>query len=167
MTSLTATVGATVKATYTNTSLDVGSSNYQVNETFSTSFANGTASGQANVIWTDTRTINSSSNDDLDFAGSLTDAYGATLTFATIKAIIIKAAANNPNNLVLGGDTTTNVQGIFAADDNSVNIKPGGKFILEAPATGFTVTASTGDKIRLTNPSTGAITYEIMVIGTK
>jgi hypothetical protein len=154
MTSLTATVGATVKATYTNTSLDVGSSNYQVNETFSTSFANGTASGQANVIWTDTRTINSSSNDDLDFAGSLTDAYGATLTFATIKAIIIKAAANNPNNLVL-------------ADDNSINIKPGGKFMLEAPATGFTVTASTGDKIRLTNPSTGAITYEIMVIGTK
>src|SRR5690348_4579425 len=67
---------------------------------------NGTSSGQVSKVFTDQRTIAASGSENLDLAGSLTDALGATLTFAVVKAIWIKADPGNTNNVIIGGEGT-------------------------------------------------------------
>src|SRR5262245_60317652 len=63
--------------------------------------SNGTASGQASQQWHDSRTLGPSATENLDLAGSLTNAFGVTLTFTKLKVLYIKASsANNPANLV-------------------------------------------------------------------
>lgn len=134
------------------------------------SLASGTGAGQADLIFSDTRTVNASSNDDLDLAGGLTDAHGATLTFAKIKGLIVTAAAGNTNNVLVGGDATSTFLTWVVAEPDAVILRPGASFALfagVADATGYAVTASTGDLLRISNSGAGtSVTYDIVIIGT-
>ena len=130
-------------------------------------FDQGTGStvGNADLLWSDRRSINASSNEDLDFAGSLTGAFGATLTFARIKAVMVKAASTNTNNVVITRPASNGVP-LFAAASDAISVLPGGLFLWVAPGAGVTVTASTGDLINVSNSGAGsAVSYEIVVIG--
>ena len=130
-------------------------------------FQNGTGTtvGNADLLWSDRRSINASSNEDLDFAGSLTSAFGATLTFARIKAIMVKAASTNANNVVITRPASNGVP-LFSAASDAISVLPGGLFLWVAPGAGVTVTASTGDLINISNSGSGtAVSYEIVVVG--
>lgn len=167
-TSLSATVKLTANATQTNTSIDVGSSTYLFNETFQKIFTNGNTAGLANAVWTDKRTIAFGVDDDLDFAGVLTDIYGGALTFTSIKTLIVKANDDNANALILGGDTSANISTIFGADTDTISLPAGACICLLNPVNGYAITATSADKLRLTNPGgSGSIGYEIIVLGTK
>lgn len=127
---------------------------------------NGTAADQENMMWTDTRTIAESGTDDLDLYGGLTNAFGDTINFTTVKGIFIFAAAANTNNLVIGGDTNANVNWVGNANDVIV-VKPGGMFCLYDPsAGGYGVTNTTADVLQITNSSSGTgVDYDIIIIG--
>ncbi len=127
----------------------------------------GTGSNQANRIFHDRRTLAASANEDLDLAGSLTDAFGATITFARIKAIMVKAAATNTNNVLVGGDATSTFFTWVGAETDLVVVRPGGLFLLATPdSTGYAVTATTGDLLRVANSSSGtSVTYDIVLVG--
>lgn len=129
--------------------------------------ADGTGANQADLLWHDQRTVSASSNEDLDFAGSLSDAFGATLTFARIKLLAVYAAAANTNNVEVTQPGSNGVPGIFNAAGDGVDVRPGGLFLWCAPdATGAVVTASTGDLINVANSSSGTgVTYDIVVVG--
>lgn len=130
------------------------------------SFASGTGSNQADRIWSDTRTLAASATEDLDLAGSLTGALGTTLTFATLKGIIVKAASGNTNNVVISRPAANGVP-VFEAASDAVAVKPGGVFVWLAPATGVTVTAGTGDLITFTNSAAGtSVSYDVVFLGT-
>lgn len=130
-------------------------------------FGSGTGEYEVAKWWSDERSLSASSNEDLDFAGSLTDALGTTLTFSTIKGILVIADEGNTNDVVIGGDATNTVLGIFTAEPDSIEIGPGGVFMWVQPKTGVTVTAGTGDLIRIANGGSGtSVTYKIIVIGT-
>lgn len=133
------------------------------------SLASGTGAGQADLVFSDTRTISASSNDDLDLAGGLTNALGATLTFARVKALIVTAAAANSNNVIVGGDATNTFLTWVVAEGDAVILRPGASLALfagVADATGYAVTASTGDLLRITNAAGGSsVTYDIVIIG--
>lgn len=133
------------------------------------SLATGTAAGQADLIFSDTRTIAASSNDDLDLAGSLTDANGNSLTFARVKGLVVKAAAANTNNVLVGGDATNTFLTWVVAEGDAIILRPGAELSLfagSADATGYAVTASTGDLLRITNSAGGSsVTYDIVIIG--
>ncbi|MDZ7906373.1 MAG: hypothetical protein U5N55_11785 [Cypionkella sp.] len=60
------------------------------------------AIGTADVLFKDTRTIAASGNDDLDLAGVLSDAFGATITAAEIIAVYVRAESANTNDVVIG-----------------------------------------------------------------
>lgn len=167
-TTLTSTVKMSVVAKLHNDSVDIGQADYNVSEMVSKVFGNGATTGLANALWTDERTISISSDDDIDFAGGVVDAFGTTLTFTAIKAILIEADATNTVSLIMGGDTTTNIANLFGTDTDTLLIKPGASLCLLHPTTGYTVTATTADKLRFTN-SSGAATqkYKISVIGVK
>ncbi len=129
---------------------------------------NGTGANQASQQWHDRRTILASSNDDLDLAGVLTNAFGVTLTFTKIKAIGIKANAANANDVVVGNAAANGVSTIFGATTHTLKIKPGGIMILTAPdVNGYGITAATADILRIANGGAGSsVTYDIVIVGT-
>jgi hypothetical protein len=135
---------------------------------------NGTGASQANVVWTDQRTIAASSSETLDFKGSLTNALGEAFTPAKIRAIIISAASANTNNVVVGGDAATAIPLLScsgagcATATSTFAIQPNGLWLHTFPAAaGLAVTASTGDILTVANSGSGtSVTYSIIVIGT-
>ena len=128
--------------------------------------ATGTGLGQADMQWSDTRTLTASSTEDLDLNGVLVGPLGTTLTFLRIKALIVKAAAANTNNVVISRPAANGVP-LFSAASDALPVMPGGWFGWVAPnAAGVGVTAATGDLITVTNSGAGtSVTYDIIVIG--
>jgi hypothetical protein len=150
--------------------LDLASGVVSIDKDYATILANGTSAGQADRIFHDTRTIAASSNDDLDLAGVLVDSFGATITFAKIKGIVVVAAAANVNNVIIGGGASNPFNTWVTGTTPANVIRPGTVWALlagVADATGYAVTAATADILRLTNGGAGtSVTYDIYIIGT-
>jgi hypothetical protein len=133
----------------------------------STSFVPGTGQGQADVCFMDTRTLAASATENLDLAGALTDAIGRVLNLAKVKAIMIRTAPTNTNDVIIGGAATNGFVGPFGAATHTLAIRPGGEFLLAAPGPGWPVTAGTGDLLKILNGGAGTpVTYDIIIIGT-
>ena len=129
--------------------------------------ADGTGSAQADKIWDDTRAITASGTDDIDLAGALTDAFGAALTFVTVKGIFVSAAATNTNNVIIGAAAATQFVGPFGANTHTIAVKPGQFFAITAGLTGWAVGAGATDLLRFTNSGAGtSVTYDVVILGT-
>jgi hypothetical protein len=162
---LTTVLDVNLAATLTN-ALDLGAASYPLPLNTRLTLPTGTASGQADQIWTDTRTVTASGTDALDLAGSLTGPLGGTLTFVKLKALLVRAAAGNTNNVRLNRPASNGVP-LFLAASDGIDILPGGLFLWVAPGAGVTVTAATGDLINIDNSGAGtSVTYDVVVIGT-
>jgi hypothetical protein len=132
-------------------------------------FDPGTGAGQVDKIFSDTRTLTASSSEDLDLAGVLLDVYGATITFARVRGIMISAAVGNTNNVLVGGVTNGWATLLSPAATGIITLRPGA-FICAgcglADATGYTVTPATGDLLHIANSGAGtSVTYDVIVIG--
>lgn len=146
-------VGALVK------SLDIGTSRLDVSYSKKLTLTDGTGANQANMLWTDTRTLTSGSTEDLDVYGGLTNAFGDTINLTAIKAVIIVASTENTTNLTVGGDS---------ADASTIRgtLKPGGWLVYADPsAAGDAVADSTADIIQVANAAGASADYDIIVIG--
>lgn len=161
---LTLSVKAGLRGTQTSV-LDLATAELPVDVQAAITLANGTGANQADRIFTDTRTVTTGATDSLDVAGSLTDAFGATITMARIKAILIRAASGNTTDLQLTRPASNGVP-LFAAASDAIVIRPGGCLLWCAPdATGIAVTAGTGDLINVVNGSGASATYDIVIVG--
>ena len=158
-------VSVSVTATQTS-ALDLGTRSFPASLAAAISLLNGTGAGQADMVFTDTRTVNASSNEDLDLAASLTDAFGASMTFARIKAIVVSAASGNTNNVNVTRPASNGVP-LFLAAGDGMAVRPGGVLAWAcSDATGVAVTAGTGDLINFANSSSGtSVTYSVVIIG--
>lgn len=130
-------------------------------------FVTGTGANQADRVFTDQRTIAASGTDDLDLAGSLTDALGATITFVRIKGLIVYAATGNTNNVIVGGAASNQFINWVGGTSHTVTVRPGGLLVLLAgDATSYAVTAGTGDLLRIANSGAGtSVVYDVVLIG--
>ena len=146
--------------------LDVGTGTHVINKNYKTRFTNGIGIDQANQMWSDSRTLTASATEDLDLAGVLTNAFGTTLTFTSIKAIVIKALSTNTNDVIVVG-AASNAFLLFGDATDTISIKPNGAFGITNPeANGYTVTVGTGDILKITNSAgSTSVTYEITIIG--
>lgn len=149
---------------------DLESGSSETHPAYTHSFTNGAGAGQADVQFTDRRTIAASSNESLDLSGALASLLGSAV-FARVKAIIIKAADANPTDgklrVTRPASNGVPFANITAGDSIFPDISPGGIAAHSDPgATGTAVTASTGDLINIANTSaTASATYDIIVIG--
>jgi hypothetical protein len=163
------TLSTTIDANLTallSSALDLGSAQYNPTINTRITLPTGTATGKADLIFTDTRTVTASGTDALDLAGSLTGPLGTTLTFVKLKAVLIRAAAANTNNVRLNRPASNGVP-LFLAASDGIDILPGGLFLWVAPGAGVTVTAATGDLINIDNSSSGtSVTYDVVFVGT-
>jgi hypothetical protein len=164
---LTANIDLNVTGKHTGV-LDLGTAVYPFALSTPVAFASGTGTGQADRVFTDTRTLAGSATESLDLAGTLTDAFGATITFVTIKAVIVRAAAaNNIANQVQVTRPASNGVAIFMAAGDGISLAPGYAFAWFGSGTGVTVTPATGDLLTITNSAgTNSVNYDIVVIGT-
>lgn len=162
---LTASIKAAIKASHTRT-LDLGTPAYQLSKAIEIALATGTGSSQADLLFTDTRTVAASGTDALDLAGGLTDAYGTTLAFVELRAILVVASSANTNNVRVNRPASNGVP-IFLAAGDGIDVPPGGTFMWASPLDGkVTVTAGTGDLLNIDNSSSGTgVNYDVVILG--
>jgi hypothetical protein len=123
------------------------------------------AVNKANILFSDTRTLAASANGDLDLAGALADAFGATIAAAEIVAIFFKAHSGNTNNVNVTRPASNGFGGPFLAAGDGVSIKPG-EYALFVSESGWAVTAGTGDLLNVANSAgTTGVDYDVVIIG--
>lgn len=164
MSSFKGVIGAFINGEFSGSN-DLASAVAKINRSFEKTFTPGTGNGQADILFADTRTLSASGSEDLDLAGGVADALGVTRTFAKVVAILIRAAEGNTNNVVVGNAASNEFGGPLSADA-TVTLPPGGVLALVHPGAGWTVTASTGDLLKLANSSSGSsVSFDIVVVG--
>lgn len=166
MASLSGKVSLNVDVTLASV-LDIGTAEYRPSYSATFALQNGTGANQANELFCDTRTLAASASENLDLAGALTNAFGATITFDKIKALIVKAAAGNTNDVLVGGAASAQASAFFGDVTDVVKVKPGGMVAFVAPdANGYDVTATTSDLLKIANSAGGtSVSYTIILIG--
>lgn len=164
--SMTSKVTMAVTAALVN-AIDVGRVEYNPSYSKVFNLSNGAGADQANMIWTETRTLTASSSENIDLAGSLSDAFGNTITFTKLKGIMVVAAGGNTNSVNVTRPTSNGVP-LFLAASDGIGLTPGSAFSAVFPdANGIAVTADTGDLITITNSAgSTSVTYTIVLIGT-
>lgn len=146
--------------------LDLQTVSTTLDKITSTSLSDGTGQNQANMHFSDTRSLAGSGTENLDLAGGLTNAFGVAITFAKIKAIYVKCAAANDGAIEFGEGIANAFVGPFQASSVGVAVAPGGELLLTAPKDGWTVTAGTGDLLKAQNLGSATNSYDIVLIGT-
>jgi hypothetical protein len=123
-------------------------------------FVDGAGASAMNAVYARERTL-SGAAEDLDLAGGLTDQYGGTITFVRVKSIYIKNTGNA--NIVVGGDGSSPWATLLNST-GTLTLPPGAFFSAGTQdATGWTVTASSGDLLQVAG--TSGQTYEIIIGG--
>jgi hypothetical protein len=163
---LNSTVTVSVQANLTSV-LDLVTATAPLSTRVNKVLTSGTGANQADLVFSDTRTLAASANEDLDLAGALSSAFGSTLTFAKVKLVYIAAASGNTNSVRVTRPASNGVP-LFLAASDGLDVRPGGVFLWMAPdATAVTVTAGTGDLINVANSSSGtSVTYDVVILGT-
>lgn len=158
-------VSAKVRGTLSK-AVDSGTASFPVNIGQVLDLVNGTGAGEANAIYHDAFSIAASGSASYDLAGALTDALGQATVFSAVKAILLIADSTNTNNVVLGNGANPFV-GPFDDGTATITLKPGATLLVTDPsAAGWTVTAGTGDILKLANSGAGsAVTGTIVIIG--
>lgn len=144
---------------------DLGSPNLKLDIAKTLTLLEGTdATNKADLFFSDTRTLVASATEDLDLAGSLTSAFGATITAAEIVAIYIAAASANVNNVNVTRPAANGFIGPFLAAGDGVAVKPG-EWIALVSQSGWAVTAATGDLLTITNSAGSTpVTYDVVLV---
>lgn len=161
--SLKSSIEVKVKADLTNI-LDLNQATAPLVALKQQDFANGTGAHQANTVWSDRRSLNASTTEDLDLAGGgLVDAFGVAFAPAKVRALLIYSSPANTVNLTLFGDA--NSVPLLNTAATTVTLQPGGMYLFTAPATaGVAVTAGTGDIVQVASGA-ATVSYDVIVIG--
>jgi hypothetical protein len=165
-TSLTTQLRVAINATFTDDQ-DLSDPTASVALSALESLANGTTNVQADLVWSDTRSVALSSSEVLDMGtgGGLLTPFGAAFAPAEVCAMLVTADEGNTNNVILGNNGTEDFIGPFGAATHTMAVKPGGWYFVFAPA-GWTVTNNSSDKIKVANSGAGtAVVYSIVIIG--
>lgn len=153
-----------------STALDLVTAQANMLKSYTAVLATGTGAGQADRVFSDTRTLAGSASEDLDLIGTtLLDAFGVAFSIVKIKALIVSAAAANTGNILVGGVAAGLSTMIVPQTTGIVTVRPGATFAVfagQADATGYGVTATTADLLHIANSAAGNATYDIIIVGT-
>lgn len=135
-------------------------------------FAAGVAANQADILWVDERSVAASTNDDIDLAGVLTDAFGAVITAAELVALAVinkpklVTATANLSNLTVGLGTNPFLGFLGGTLPTLGPLPPGAMAGLVAPgAAGLgTIGAGASDILRVANGAGGTAVYQIAAL---
>lgn len=136
---------------------------------FDITFANGTASEQANQEYIARYTITATTMQSIDLAGSLTNIFGTTITFATLKIIHVKLRSPDGTKAFrIGPQNVANAFiGPWGGSSAIAYELCQTMYFAVAPYTGWTVTAGTVDLLNIYNPGATSIDVDVWLVGTQ
>jgi hypothetical protein len=147
--------------TFTGTS-DLGSRKERVVLDEALALVPGTAAtNEADCFFADTRALSSGATEDLDLAGSLVDAFGATITAAEVVLVYVKSHDDNTVNITVGAATQPFAGPLGAA--GTYAIKPG-EYFLAVSQSGWAVGAGATDDLKIL-AGAGAVNYDVLILG--
>lgn len=161
-----AVVTAAVRAQYNGVDA-LGALTYNLLDWDPFSFESGTGAGKVDLLHVSSRTLAASATENLDLTGtSIQDPFNTNLAFANIKAILIRAAVGNTNNVIIGGAGANAFVGPFGAATETHIIRPNGRFLVYEPGAGWTVTPGTGDLFKILNSGGGtSVSFDVVLLG--
>ena len=151
-----------VQTTYTG-STGLGETLERLNLDYGVTLANGTGAGQANLIFSDSRSLADDANEVLDFyaSGTLTDAFGTDLTMTKLKLLIIVNTSTEATLKIGGGAAAVN---LFADASDILTLPPDGRFLWSDP-NGLTITADKDLNLLHGGQGTAALVYKVIAVG--
>lgn len=161
------TISVNAVATGTPSGFSANSPTDSVLMALAISLTSGTGLNQADLYYSPaTVTISNGANHDLDVSGSVVNGLGQTVTMARVKLIIIRNNTLTAGFTAVVGNGSNPLLNWVGAAAHTKTIRPGGIFVDYAPdATGYAVTAATGDILRINNPNASAITVDYLIVG--
>jgi hypothetical protein len=137
---------------------------FSVNGSFELVDGAGAVAGTADKLYVARRTIAGSGLVDIDLAGALTTDMGDVVTFARVKAVILKHVSG-ANNVIVGNSVAPWFPWFNNATDELI-LRPTMTILMAINnAAGWTVTATTADVLRLTNSAAGNVDVDVAVVG--
>jgi len=168
LTALTAAINLSLRAV-AQKAINLSTPEEALTKSKTHNLAFGTGAAKANQIWSDRRTLGASADETLDLVGALTNAFGATVSLAKVKAIVIH---NRSDEQGTATDAAIKIEPGTTPPDNcpTIPLLPAGGFavIACADADGFLGTLAGGSKdgIKITNlDGADAAQYDFIVIG--
>ncbi len=127
----------------------------------------GSGVDQANLLAMPIQyTIAASGTQNVDLAGVLEDFANQVCTFTIVKALSVALPAANAASSILVGNGTNPFINWITPSTGAIRVRKGGFFDLVAPdATGYPVTASTGDILKITNEDASNAATVVVVVG--
>lgn len=128
----------------------------------------GVGYNEADLVFSDTRSLAASSNEDLDLVGGFTDGLGNTVSPAKIKALIIENLNTDDQVLTIKAAASNGWAGFIST--SGIYLGPGssqcpGIYAQVAPK-GRSITGGTGDLLNVANASGNTCSYRITVVAT-
>ncbi len=163
---LSANINVNLTGTLT-AALDLEAAQTALAKKLAITLTDGSGANQATNLFSDTRTLAASGTESLDLAGVLTNAFGQVINFSKIRLLAVFAAANNVNDVVVGGAASNGFISHVGGATHTNRVKPGGCLLIAAPdVNGLGVTAGTADLLQIANGGAGTpVTYDIVIIG--
>lgn len=125
----------------------------------------GIATGQANRMFLDRRTLAAATSEDLNLvSGALLDPFKNALVFVLLKWIFLRVATG-PGFLVWG-NVTNGFLGPLGAATHTAKTKLGAAPIVFGDPDGWTVTPATAHLFRVSNPGASPMDYDVCLLGT-
>lgn len=160
-----ASIDAVISAGFTaNDRRTVGinsNANIPVNSQPSITFANGSGAGQASVLYQGKLSLSGGAY-SLDLNGVLTDSYGSSVALVRVKAILLQN--NSASNSQTFGAAASNAWATWLNSTGTITLPPGAWVVAATPdATGWGVTAATGDILKVAG--TGTDQFTVVLLG--
>lgn len=123
-------------------------------------FLPGTATlDQTDSMFADQRTLAASASENLDLTGTLLSPLGSTVTQAEVVALYFEVISGS---IIVGNAASNPFVGPLGA--TGTYTLAAGEFVLMSSRAGYVVTPSTGDLLKITAGSGGAV-YDIVIAG--
>ena len=130
------------------------------------STTDGTTSGKADRIYRAQLALAGGAVSTLDLAGSLTDAFGSTITMASVRMMQFTLSNTcSASSVTIGNASATAFEGWVSAG-GTVTVQNGGHLIIGGETTVYTVGAGSTDKLKFLNDDgSDAATIDMVIIG--
>lgn len=124
--------------------------------------ADGSDANQADLIYTDTRTIAANSLDELDLLNLSTSTLGVTVPYVFRQVRLFRVVNNETasGRRVLVGVDPGRPTIVYAAE-----VGPGAEWIAVNPTNAWPVTAA-NQVLRIANPNASSVSYTLYIMGT-
>ncbi len=164
-TTLTTKVNLNINTVHTSDAEGLANASATIEQQMLLALADGVGKDQSDLVYSE-KDQSISGAVDRDLAGSLLDAFGATLTFVKVKALMITAAVANTDTIIAFGKGATGFLGPLTVNTETLIIRPGGALVVFAPdLTGYPVAAGSTDILTF-NVGGGTQVFSWQIIGT-